>query len=213
MLTLKLWARELIAVTAAFSSLLALSAEASVAAHPERSIFALGAQQFGLSLGYGNGVRWAGSGTIEGHRVREFIALLHWQIDITRAPLREPPAWYAGGLALRAEGTLLANFRPRSGVAGGLGLLLRYSLHRWRPWSPYVQIGAGVIGLGFDLVDQDDGLAFIPQAGVGVGYRLSQHLSLDLGWRFHHISNAFSHLPNGGIDSSQLLLGLAYQLD
>jgi len=32
-----------------------------------------------LSLGYGHGVEFAGSGLIEGHQVRELIVLPHWQ--------------------------------------------------------------------------------------------------------------------------------------
>ena len=175
-------------------------------------LFRLGPQQLGLSLGYGRGVEFAGSGLIDGHRVRELIVLPHWQIDLTRPPADRPPAWYAGTLALRAEGTLLVNFSPQTGVAGGLGLLLRYQLLRWQPLVPHIEVGAGVIGLAFDLVDQADGLAFIPQGGVGIGYRVSPRLSLDLAWRFQHISNAYTHLPNGGIDSSQILLGLAYRL-
>jgi opacity protein-like surface antigen len=95
-------------------------------------------------------------------------------------------------------------------VAGGLGLLLRYSLTRWDPIIPYLQAGAGVIGLDFDLAKQADGLAFIPQVGLGLVYRLDPHLSFDLGFRFHHISNAETQNPNGAIDTLQILAGAAY---
>jgi opacity protein-like surface antigen len=174
-------------------------------------LFRFGPHQVGLSLGYGHGVKFAHSGVIEGHRVRELIVASHWQVDVTRRLAEH--SWYGGVLALRAEGTLFVNFEPRSGVAGGLGLLLRYDFRGAGKAYPYVQAGAGVIGLDFDLADQDDGFAFIPQGGVGLVYRLSDRISFDLGVRFHHISNAYTHAPNGGIDTLQFLAGAAYHFE
>ena len=40
---------------------------------------------------------------------------------------------------------------------------------------------------------------------------LSPTLGLDLGIRFHHISNAFTQTPNHGIDTLQLLTGLSWR--
>ena len=174
-------------------------------------LFRFGPHQVGLSLGYGHGVKFANSGVIEGHRVRELVVAPHWQVDLTR-PLAKH-SWYGGVLALRTEGTLLVNFEPRSGVAGGLGLLLRYDFRGAERAHPYVHAGAGVIGLDFDLADQDDGFAFTLQGGVGLVYRMSDRISFDLGVRFHHISNANTTLPNGGIDTLQFLVGAAYHFD
>jgi lipid A 3-O-deacylase len=171
-------------------------------------LFGFGPQQVGLLLGYGHGIKFLGSGRTEGHEVRELIMLPYWQIELTRPPVESD--WYKGTLGFRAEATILVNFEPRAGVAGGLGLLLRYSLTRWDPIIPYLQAGAGVIGLDFDLAKQADGLAFIPQAGLGLVYRVDPHLSFDLGFRFHHISNAETQNPNGGIDTLQVLAGAAY---
>lgn len=175
------------------------------------AIFGFGPQQIGLSLGYAHGVDFANSGVIEGHRIRALVVLPHWQIDLTRQLAKR--SWYGGVLSFRTEATLLVNFEPRSGVAGGLGLLLRYGFLGAGRTYPYLQGGAGVIGLDFDLADQADGLAFIPQAGVGLIHRLGDRFSLDFGFRFHHISNAYTQSPNGGIDTLQVLLGVAYQLD
>jgi lipid A 3-O-deacylase len=173
--------------------------------------FVLGPQQVGGIIGYGHGVRFAHSGVLEGHQVRELVLLIPWQIELTRRPIR--PAWYKGTVAFRAEASLFVNFSPRTGVAGGLGLLLRYNFRPGATFSPYVQAGAGVIGLDFGLVDQADGLAFIPQFGIGFMYDLTDRLELDTGFRFHHTSNAFTQSPNGGIDTLQILVGLAYQFN
>jgi len=203
--------RALGAVLGAVSALLASVALPARAGAEDGSLFLLGSQQVGLAVGYGHGIEATGSGRFEGHEVRELIVRPHWQIELTRRP--EEPAWYGGALAFRVEGTILANFRPRTGVAAGVGLLLRYNFLRWQPFAPYLQAGAGLIDLAFDLVDQADGLAFTPEAGAGFCYPISPDVSVDAGVRFHHISNANSHLPNGGIDSIQFMLGLAYHFD
>ena len=170
--------------------------------------FVIGPQQIGLALGYGHGIDFAGSGVIEGLEVRELVILPHWQIAFTRAP-REP-AWYKGRVGLRAESSLYLAFAPQSGVAFGLTLLFRYDFVGWGRYSPYFQIGAGPLWFWFDIEDQANGIAFNPQAGLGVTARLGDHLALDLGWRFVHVSNAYTHSPNGGFDSMQILLGVAY---
>jgi opacity protein-like surface antigen len=201
----------LCAVLGAVSALLASVALPAWAGAEDASLFLAGPQQVGLAVGYGHGIESAGSGRLEGHEVRELIVRPHWQIELTRRP--EEPAWYGGALALRVEGTILANFRPRTGVAAGVGLLLRYNVLRWEPFSPYLQAGVGILDLAFDLADQADGLAFSAEAGAGLCYPIGPQVSVDGGVRFHHISNANSQLPNGGIDSLQFMLGLAYHFD
>ena len=90
--------------------------------------------------------------------------------------------------------------------------MLRYELTRWGRTRPYLEGGAGIIGLSFDLADQADGLAFNPTAGVGLVHRLSDRLTLDVACRFQHISNAFTAYPNGGIEAFQYLAGISYRL-
>jgi opacity protein-like surface antigen len=171
--------------------------------------FGLGAQQIGFSAGYGHGVSVTTAGAIEGNEVSELVLVGHWQIDVTRSPIT--PAWYKGVLALRIEPSLLVNFRPQSGVAGGVAALLRYQLTRWGGTIPYFEAGAGIIGLDFDLYEQADGLAFNPTAGIGVVRHLGDHWSADLEVRFQHVSNAYTQDPNGGFDTFQYLAGVAYR--
>jgi opacity protein-like surface antigen len=177
----------------------------------DASLFLFGPQQVGIALGYGHGIDFAGSDQLESHEVRELIMRPHWQIELTRRP--EESAWYGGALAFRVEATILANFRPRTGVAAGLGLLLRYNFLRWEPFAPYLQAGGGVIDLEFDLADQADGAAFTAEAGAGLCTRVGPRVSVDAGMRFHHVSNANIHLPNGSIDTFQFMLGLTYHFD
>ena len=46
-------------------------------------LFVWGPQQVGFAIGYGEGVKFADSGTIQAHRAEELILLAHWQMDFT----------------------------------------------------------------------------------------------------------------------------------
>ncbi len=170
-----------------------------------------GEHQLGLSIGYGHGVEFVASSGNESRRVRELVLLPHYQIHLTRPPLSR--AWYRGRLAFRAEATLIVNFSPHTGFAGGLGLLLRYDFLALGPWRPYVEGGAGFLSLDLDLVDQADGFAFQPQGGAGLAFQYSPQTSVELGTRFRHISNAYMREPNAGIDSIQILFGVTHHFE
>jgi hypothetical protein len=193
------------------SALLASVTLPSWAGAEDASLFLFGPQQVGIALGYGHGIKLTRSDPLESHEVREFIVRPHWQIELTRRP--EEPAWYGGALAFRVEVPILANFRPRRGVAGGLELLLRYNFVRWEPFAPYLEAGAGLIDVEFDLADQANSLAFTTEAGAGLCYRIGPRVSVDAGMRLQHLSNANIRLPNGSIDTLQFMLGLAYHFD
>ena len=190
--------------TALLSALFAAGAEAA----EEPALFGFGRQEIGFSLGYGDGASITSSGRVEGRLVQELVLLGHWQIALSREPLR--PAWYKGMLSLRIEPHVIVNFEPRTGVAGGAAAMLRYEWTRFDT-RPFVEGGAGIIGLDFDVFDQADGLAFDPTLGAGVIHRFDDHWSLQLALRFQHISNAFTEYPNGGIEAFQYLLGGAYR--
>jgi len=188
----------------------ALLGAGSARADGAAPLFRIGPHDLGLSIGYGHGSSITSTGRIEGKLVRELVVVGVWRIALTREPLE--PALYKGVLSLRIEPSLIVNFEPRGGVAGGAAAMLRYELTRWGRTRPYLEGGAGIIGLSFDLADQADGLAFNPTAGVGLVHRLSDRLTLDVACRFQHISNAFTAYPNGGIEAFQYLAGISYRL-
>ena len=192
------------------AAMAALLGAGSARADGDAPLFRIGPHDLGLSIGYGHGSSITSTGRIEGKLVRELVVVGVWRIALTREP-REP-ALYKGVLSLRIEPSLIVNFEPRGGVAGGAAAMLRYELTRWGRTRPYLEGGAGIIGLSFDLFDQADGLAFNPTAGVGLVHRLSDRLTLDVACRFQHISNAFTAYPNGGIEAFQYLAGVSYRL-
>ena len=118
--------------------------------------------------------------------------------------------WFETRAQIFVEGTFLWETRPKSGSALGAALILRINALAARASTglvPFISIGAGIVALDFDLVDQDDGFAFTPQLGVGLRYMLTEGSSLELEWRYHHISNAGTHPPNHGINTNSLSIG------
>ncbi|MCH2170733.1 acyloxyacyl hydrolase [Myxococcota bacterium] len=169
-------------------------------------------QEIGISGGHGFGVKFAGSGLGDGHEVETLVLLPHWQIEIWRS---SAPSGTSGRprLDLRVEGTALINFAPTTGYALGGGIFLRHHFADEARLSPFLHAGAGILALEFGLQDQADGLAFNPQAGVGLRWRWSPEVNVDFELRFQHISNAYTASPNRGIDSLQFLVGVSKRIE
>lgn len=110
------------------------------------------------------------------------------------------------------EGTFLYGFEPNDGIGGGITPLFRYNFLAGDRLIPFVQFGAGVLALDFDLRRQADGINFTPQAGLGFHYFLSERTAITGEWRYHHISNAGIHRDKSGINSSVVLLGVTFFL-
>lgn len=145
-------------------------------------------------------------------RKAEYVAILP-QLGIGLTDIVGDNSWFRGNLDAVFQGEFLAAYEPNSGYSAGLSLLLRYNFLHSEQWVPYLEIGGGVGVLDFDLRDQADGLVFYPQAGLGMHYLFTDNLSVDLGWRFHHMSNANTDLPNNSINASLLMFGFSWFFD
>ena len=145
-------------------------------------------------------------------RKAEYVAILP-QLGIGLTNVVGHNSWFKGNLDAVFQGEFLAAYEPNSGYSAGLSLLLRYNFLYSDQWVPYLEIGGGVGVLDFDLRDQADGLVFYPQAGLGLHYFFTDNMSADLGWRFHHMSNANTELPNNSINASLLLFGFSWYFD
>lgn len=79
---------------------------------------------------------------------------------------------------------------------------------------PYVEIGAGPMYLGLRTVAQGSpGFNFLDQVGAGVKFYITDQYSLNLGYRYRHISHAgIRGKPNKGIDTNAGILSFSYYL-
>jgi opacity protein-like surface antigen len=100
--------------------------------------------------------------------------------------------------------------QPRSGFAGGGGVLLRYDFLAVPHVVPFVEVGGGMVNCQLGLNDQDDGFAFTLHGGFGARWFFAPQTALGLAYRWQHLSNGGTHLPNDGVDLSEVLLGISY---
>jgi len=90
-------------------------------------------------------------------------------------------------------------------------VFVRLLFLRGGPVLPYLEAGEGIVYI--DLRGQDLGtrLQFASQAAAGVEVQLGERFSLDVGYRYRHLSN-LGMASNPGINTHLGLVGLAYRL-
>ncbi|MCM8810686.1 MAG: acyloxyacyl hydrolase [Candidatus Omnitrophica bacterium] len=76
-------------------------------------------------------------------------------------------------------------------------------------FHPYIKIGTGIIYLSTDFIEQSTHFNFATSLGLGFKFNFEK-FSIYTEGRFRHISNAGMKLPNQGINSRILLIGLGY---
>lgn len=78
--------------------------------------------------------------------------------------------------------------------------------------SPYIEGGLGILYHDYQGYDLGDGFTFTEMAGAGLSYFLHDNVSLSLGYRFRHTSNASLYDENDGLNSHSLLAGVSFFL-
>jgi Lipid A 3-O-deacylase (PagL) len=115
-------------------------------------------------------------------------------------------------LALEAG---LWHFNQPGDNEGGLSgsLLFRWHFINKDEWTVYAQIGIGAMGATGDVPDDGTSFNLMPRAGVGVTKQLDEAgVRLDVGLRWHHISNARINGDddNPSRDGAMLYVGLIF---
>lgn len=171
--------------------------------------FGKGKRHVGLSLGGGTGFSLGFAGDGDGRHVDFFDLRPRFGVGI--ANQLGADEWYQGNFDLLLEGEFLFDFD--GGTYQGVALLFRYNFLNGSRFFPFIEGGSGIGNLDFDLDDQDDGVSFSPQGGVGFHYFVGERLSLGAAARYHHISNAGTHHPNNSINDFTFSASLSYFLD
>lgn len=113
--------------------------------------------------------------------------------DATDVPLRGAYSYFLDdGVEFSAEVGAWYFSQPGDDAVGLSGsVILRWHFLRRDPWTAYVDAGIGIVGSSDDVPQGGTSFNFLPQAGAGVTRRLNDDgLRLQLGLRWHHISNA-----------------------
>jgi hypothetical protein len=152
------------------------------------------ARMFGLKLGYGRSF-----GT---RNIIETVAVLPYFY----LPLHELTALIDLGLVI--EPGFFYYFEPEHAEGFGITPRLRLDFGHWAI-TPYVEAGVGLFYTDLNVHELGQKFNFTPQGEVGVDFRIVSCTLLNLGYRYHHISNAGMNERNGGVDSNMVIIGIS----
>jgi lipid A 3-O-deacylase len=99
--------------------------------------------------------------------------------------------------------------RPSSADLVGGAFVTRWLLTGNDTLRPYIEVGGGVIGGRAGLRTGNCDVNFVLEGGPGVLLFVGKHTAIDLGYRYHHISNG-GRCGNDGYNSNMGVVGLSY---
>lgn len=120
----------------------------------------------------------------------------------------------ADDIELQLEGSVWYFNQPGDNQGGiaGVGVFRWHFIHE-ETWTVYASAGIGLLGATGNVPTDGSSFDFMPRAGIGVTKQLTDEgLRLDLGLRWHHISNAriFGDGDNPARDGLMLYAGLIF---
>jgi lipid A 3-O-deacylase len=166
----------------------------------------IGTQEVGLAAGYMLPHRLTSDHTTK----QQGVAFMpSWMMTITD-PVSN--GWYRGQVSVGAEMVYIQFQEPF--LTHGLGFTpkIKYtfvSLGRIRPYAEFAG-GPFWTDLAGKIPEESSRFNFILTAGFGVSYFLTDQAALNVGYRFHHISNGGTHYPNLGLNASLPFGGFSF---
>lgn len=166
----------------------------------------IGTQEVGLSAGYLLPHRLTTDHTTE----QEGPALMpSWMITLTN-PISD--GWYRGQVSIGAEMVYIQFREPILTHGIGFTPKIKYTFVALGRMRPYLEFAGGPFwtDLGGQIPEESTQFNFIVTGGVGIAWFITSQTSLTIGYRFHHISNAGTHYPNLGLNSSLPFGGFSF---
>ena len=119
--------------------------------------------------------------------------------------------FWRGNFEVAGEGFGSAIIEGPGSYIAGMTIWLRYNFVPvgWR-LVPYVQAGAGVVSTDIDRGIVGQPFNFNLDLGIGVRYFIARRWSVNLEYRYQHISNANLGKSNIGINGEGPILGISY---
>jgi hypothetical protein len=151
-------------------------------------------RMFGLKLAYGQSFY-----TDEMIETIAFMPYIYWSL------------WHVTSsidFGLVVEPTLFYYFEPEHTEGYGITPRIRFDYHGWAV-IPYVEMGLGLFYTDLDVPELGQKFNFSPQGEIGLDFPIGSCTFLDLGYRYHHISNAGLSERNGGVDLNMGVIGIS----
>lgn len=132
-----------------------------------------------------------------------------WMITLTD-PVGD--GWYRGQVSIGAEVVYIQFQEPVLTHGIGFTPKIKYSFVALDQARPYVEFAGGPFwtDLGGRIPEESSQFNFILTAGFGVSWFITPQTSLNVGYRFQHISNAGTSYPNLGLNASLPFGGFSF---
>lgn len=120
--------------------------------------------------------------------------------------------WYRGQVSIGAEVVYIQFQEPVLTHGIGFTPKIKYSFVALDRVRPYVEFAGGPFwtDLGGRIPEESTQFNFVLTAGFGVSWFITPQTAFNVGYRFHHISNAGTHYPNLGLNSSLPFGGFSF---
>jgi len=118
-----------------------------------------------------------------------------------------------GILEFQIEPFLNPVFSPDAEIEAGVSFLIKYAFPLNEKLMPYLKFGAGPSFMSLDTREQGTKFNFVDSAAAGFSWFLKEDLTLDVEYRFRHLSNCSVDEPNGGINTQSILMGLSFRFE
>ena len=122
--------------------------------------------------------------------------------------------WYRGQVSLGAELLALTTSEPITAYGIGFTPKLQYLFVGLDRLRPYIEGSGGPIwtDLGGQVPEQPGEVNFVVWGGAGGAWLLTPQWALNIGYRFVHISNGGTRMPNSGLNFGLPFAGLSYSI-
>lgn len=166
----------------------------------------VGTQEIGLSAGYLLPQRL----TVDHTTKQQGVAFMpSWMMTVTD-PVGD--SWYRGQVSLGAEVVYIQFQEPFLTHGMGFTPKIKYTVVAHDRIRPYAEFAGGPFwtDLAGKIPEESARFNFVLTAGFGCSYFITQQMSFNVGYRFHHISNAGTRYPNLGLNSSLPFGGFSF---
>jgi lipid A 3-O-deacylase len=121
-------------------------------------------------------------------------------------------SWYRGQVSLGAEMVYIQFQEPFLTHGVGFTPKIKYTFVTLGRIRPYTEFAGGPFwtDLAGKIPEESSQFNFVLTAGVGVSYFLTDQAALNVGYRFHHISNGGTRYPNLGLNASLPFGGFSF---
>jgi Lipid A 3-O-deacylase (PagL) len=120
------------------------------------------------------------------------------------------PGILQGALEVGLEPIYQRYVSPVGAFYAGLAAVTRYHFTSLGRFVPCVELAGAAGGTDLRVAEQRSSFAFLLFGGAGFSYFVADRTAIYAGYRFQHVSNAYTSSPNVGINSNSGVVGVSY---